>query len=319
MHVFTVLALSLSLLASSAHAQIVRAYSASSLIEYGLSAEEGFWINPMGPLARGRGVTGSYGPLGNLGPFGENLWNATTAFSAAGNWDDLSVTLSRMYGPLSASGPVFLTTELGQAMLNFNGAAHLLAPGGVLHVLGNAGPLGPLGIAGMLGPNGAHGLSRNAAGNYIDRNRNVVRSVRLNSHEGPKEFDLYELYKLETFRSSETLDTSFALRGKIDAGKSVQARVASKRAQWVNFLVVNEYELDSFALQVSDEAGGQIESVAETLSNFISVKVRPGTRLRVTVTHRSSLHLLRKPFRLYVTGSEGATEVSRPFHYTQGP
>jgi hypothetical protein len=222
-----------------------------------------------------------------------------------------------MNGPLSASGPVFLTTELGQAMLNFNGAAHLLAPGGVLHVLGNAGPLGPLGIAGMLGPNGAHGLSRNALGNYMDQNRNVVRSVRINSHEGPREFDLYELYKLETFRSNEVMDTSFALRGKIDRGQTVQLRVVSKRAQWVNFLVVNEYELDSFALQVKDEAGGQIESNAETLSNFVSVKVRPGTRLQVTVTHRSSLHSFRKPFRLYVTGSEGATEVSRSFHYTK--
>ncbi len=318
MNALTTTTLLLILLASSAHAQILRAFSASSLIEFGPAAEEGFWINPMGPLARGRGVTGSYGPLGNLGPFGEAIWNSTNAFRAAGNWEQLAQALSRMNGPLSASGPVFLTTELGQAMLNFNGAAHLLAPGGVLHALGNAGPLGPLGIAGMLGPNGAHGFSRNAAGNYLDQNRNVVRTIRINSHEGPKEFDLYELYKLDSFRSSEILDTSFGLRGKIDRGQIVQLRVASKRAQWVNFLVVNEYELDSFALQVADEAGGVIESNAETLSNFISVKVRPGTRLKVSLTHRSSLHAFRKPFRLYVTGSEGATEVSRPFHYVQG-
>jgi hypothetical protein len=318
MKIFVAAAFLFVSVAPLAEAQILRAYSAESLIKARLAADESFWVNPLGPLSHTKGVTGAYGPLGNLGPFGENLWNATAAFRVVGNWEDLAKDLSQMNGPLSAAGPVFLTTELGQAMVNFNGAAHLLAPGGVLHALGNAGPLGPLGVAGVLGPNGAHGLGRNAVGDYVDKNRTVIRSVRIDSHEGPKHFDLYELYKLDKLRSGVVLDTSFAVRGTIDRGQSISFRVASKREQWVNFLAVNEYELDSFSVTVRDEAGGELSSAAESLSNFVSVKVRAGTRLHVTLAHKSSLHYLRKPFRIYVTGSEGTREVSRPFHYTRG-
>jgi hypothetical protein len=199
-------------------------------------------------------------------------------------------------------------------MMSFTGAAHLLAPGGVLHSLGNAGPLGPLGIAGMLGPNGAHGYARNALGDYVDRNRKIVRSITIKSHEGRRRFDLYELYHLDKLRSQEALDTSFALRGVIRHGQSITLTIVSKSEQWVNLLVVNEYELDSFSLKVKDQKEVEVVSNSQTLSNFISVKVTQGTRLQITVSHQSSLHFLNKPFRLYVTGSEGARDVSRGFH-----
>jgi hypothetical protein len=170
------LALILAVL-NTAHAQIVKGFTASTLSKAELTTTEKFWLSPMGPLARGRGVTGSYGPLGTLGPFGDNFWNATFVMNMMGNWQDFAETLTQLYGPLSQQGPLFLTSELAQHWASFafpTSVRELLVPGGVLHAVGNAGPLGPLGIAGPLGPHGAHGFDRNLRGDYLNKSKRVV-------------------------------------------------------------------------------------------------------------------------------------------------
>lgn len=144
---------------------------------------------------------------------------------------------------------MFVTTELGQSMIKFEGASHLLAPGGILHTAGNAGPMGPLGIAGLLGPNGAHGYARNSSGDYIDRSGVVQKSVTL----AKKKFDLYELYRLEKLNLSNVLDTSFAIRGEIDRDDQIEVKVKSKTTQWIHVLAVNENPFDTFGLHVEDE------------------------------------------------------------------
>lgn len=312
MKIVSQLALILVLVSTSVEARIFKGYSTSSVLKTkGVTFEELNWVNlALSPL----GVTGANGPLGSLGPFGNNFWNATAAFHVVGNWEDFAKALKAMNGPLSKHGPVFLTTELGKAMMSFTGSAHLLAPGGVLHSVGNAGPLGPLGIAGMLGPNGAHGYTRNDKGDFVSKQRKIVKSIKIESHEGEKSFDLYELYRLEKFDLSKIQDTSFALRGVINKSEQVSLKVKSKVKQWVNVLVVNEYSLDAFHLKVEDESGNWVSSSENMLSNFVSIKVERGTLLKITLTHAQTGHIYKKPFRLFVTGSEGVTEIERPFH-----
>lgn len=211
------LALILAVL-NTAHAQIVKGFTASTLSKAELTTTEKFWLSPIGPLARGRGVTGSYGPLGTLGPFGDNFWNATFVMNMMGNWQDFAETLTQLYGPLSQQGPLFLTSELAQHWASFafpTSVRELLVPGGVLHAVGNAGPLGPLGIAGPLGPHGAHGFDRNLRGDYLNKSKRVVKSITVELNDKKERFDLYELYASDKLTPSEILDTSFATRGEL--------------------------------------------------------------------------------------------------------
>ena len=302
-------------LSSSVQAQILKSYSTSSVLEAsGVAHQDKFWLNPAGPISKYKGVTGAFGPLGVLGPFGDHFWNASFAFTSIGNWEELARSFTQMSGPLSGAGPLFLTTELSQAMYAFSPAANQLLPGGVLHVVGNAGPLGPLGIAGPLGPNGAHGFSRNKRGDYVSGDE-VVKSIKVKTHEGNKTFSLYELYRGDKLEENEILDTSFAVREVVARKGARKFQIHSSKLQWVNVLVVNEFELDSFSLQVEDQHGNRLRSESFSLSNFISVKVRGNTKLTITVTNSASNHLLPgKPFRVFVTGSEGTQEVSRSFH-----
>lgn len=304
---------------NTAHAQIVKGFTASSVSQAQLTATEKFWLNPLGPLSRGRGVTGSYGPLGSLGPFGDNFWNATFVMNLMGNWQDFAETLTQLYGPLSQQGPLFLTTELAQHWAGFTlptSAKELLAPGGILHVVGNAGPLGPLGIAGPLGPNGAHGFDRNQRGDYLNKAKRVVKSVNVEMNDKHERFDLYELYASDKLTPSEILDTSFATRGELTQLDSVSFKIKATRSEWISLLVVNEYELDRFTLKVTDDFGKSYLSESVNLSAFVNVFVKAGTILSIEVKHAGSAHFLTiKPYRLFVTGSRAMPAVVRDFQF----
>jgi hypothetical protein len=312
------LALILAVL-NTAHAQIVKGFTASTLSKAELTTTEKFWLSPMGPLARGRGVTGSYGPLGTLGPFGDNFWNATFVMNMMGNWQDFAETLTQLYGPLSQQGPLFLTSELAQHWASFafpTSVRALLVPGGVLHAVGNAGPLGPLGIAGPLGPHGAHGFDRNLRGDYLNKSKRVVKSITLELNDKKERFELYELYASDKLTPSEILDTSFATRGELSQLGSTSFKIKATRTEWINLLVVNEYELDRFTLKVTDELGKSYLSDSVNLSAFVNVLVKAGTVLSVEVKHAGSAHFLaKKPYRLFVTGSRGMPAVVRDFQF----
>lgn len=312
------LALLLAVL-NTAHAQIVKGFTASTVTKAELTATEKFWLNPMGPLARGRGVTGSYGALGSLGPFGDNFWNATFAMNLMGNWQDLAQSLTQLYGPLSQQGPLFLTTELAQNWTTFSlptSARELLAPGGVLHAVGNAGPLGPIGIAGPLGPNGAHGFERNERGDYLNKANRIVKAVTVELNDKKERFELYELYDSQKITRDEILDTSFAARGELSQFKSITFKIKATRSEWINLLVVNEYELDRFSLKVTDQWGKSYLSDSINLSAFVNVKVKSGTVLTVEVKHAGSAHILvAKPYRLFVTGSRGMPDIVRDYQF----
>jgi hypothetical protein len=304
------------LLTSFVNAQILKSFTTSSLLESSLRADEVVWLNPAGPLSASIGVTGAAGPLGSLGPFGDNFWNASTALGMVGSWEEFAQVMSVYNGPLSEYGPVFLTTELGEAMMRFSslGTQHL-APGGVLHALGNSGPLGPLGVAGFLGPNGAHGYRRDKMGNYVSEQNKVVKSLKLETHEGRRVFDLYEFYQLNGLNLAQVLDTSFAIRGELKSDDEMVVQIKSTKKQWVNLLLVNEFSLDTFALSVTDHHK-KISSNSRVLTNFINVFVESGTLLELRVKLNTSFHFLpTKPFRLFVTGSEKARSLSdRSFH-----
>lgn len=304
---------------NSAHAQIVKGFTASSLRQAELTSTEKFWLSPMGPLARGRGVTGSYGPLGTLGPFGDNFWNATFVMNMMGNWQELAEGLTHLYGPLSENGPLFLTSELAQNWARFalpTNERKILSPGGVLHTVGNAGPLGPLGIAGPLGPHGAHGLERNDRGDYLNKAGQVIKNVTLKMGQKNERFDLFELYASDKLKSSDILDTSFATRGELAQLKSVTFTIKATRSEWINLLVVNEYELDRFALKVTDELGKSYLSDSVNLSAFVNVFVKAQTIITVEVKHAGSAHFLaKKPYRLFVTGSRGIKDTPGAYQF----
>lgn len=290
------------LLTSFVNAQILKSFTTSSLLESSLRTDEAVWLSPAGPLSASIGVTGAAGPLGSLGPFGDNFWDASTAMRLVGSWEEFAQVLRLYNGPLSEYGPVFLTTELGDAMMGFSslGSQHL-APGGVLHALGNSGPLGPLGVAGFLGPNGAHGYRRDKIGNYVSEQNKIVKSLKLETHEGRRAFDLYEFYQLKGLNLTQVLDTSFALRGELKANDEIVVQIKSTKKQWVNLLLVNEFSLDSFALTVRDQHQ-IISSNSRVLTNFINVFVESGTRLEIRIKLNQSYHFLpSKPFRLFVT------------------
>ena len=304
------------LFTSLVNAQILKSFSTSSLAQSTLRSDEVIWLSPAGPLSASIGVTGAAGPLGSLGPFGDNFWNATTAMRLVGSWEEFAQLMTLYNGPLSESGPVFLTTELGEAMVRFSTlGSHHLAPGGVLHALGNSGPLGPLGVAGFLGPNGAHGYRRDKVGNYVSEQNKVVKSLKLETHEGRRVFDLYEFYQLKGLNLAQVFDTSFALRGELKSNDEIVVQIKSTKKQWVNLLLVNEFSLDSFTLTASDQHK-TISSSSRVLTNFINVFVESGTLLSLRIKLNKSYHFLpMKPFRLFVTGSEKARSLSdRSFH-----
>ncbi len=306
------------LISSHVEARILRGFSSSSLEKSNLSIEERSWLNPWGPLSRTKGVLSAYGPLGRLGPFGDDFWNATFAFRLMGNWQDLAEALTQLEGPLSAAGPLFLTGTLAQSMASFMlppGALTMLSPGGSLHVLGNGGALGPLGIAGALGPNGAHGFERNERGDYLNKNNRVVKTLSVKLADGARRFDLFELYRADAVRSTEVLDTSFALRGTLASRGERKQLAYSKRRQWVSIVLVPEFELDGFAVKVRDERGNEFSAESGALTSFVVLQVEGGTRLEISLSHQRTGHVLaHKPYRLIVTGSENLASVERDFH-----
>lgn len=83
-----------------AHAEILCGYSTSSIVQSKeLTLGERNWLNPLllfCPLAKlGANLTGHLGPLGVFGPFGDNLWNATTAIKVEGNREDFAKLMTK--------------------------------------------------------------------------------------------------------------------------------------------------------------------------------------------------------------------------------
>lgn len=283
-----------------ASAKIIKGFSHESLMNSDeLNSGERYWLNPAGPLNPVVGVTGSRGPLGSLGPFGGIL---TQYFQSLGDWSDLSDALTEARGPLSEMGPLFLAGDFIQNLAPLQVGYDKLVAGGALMTLGNAGVMGPLGIAGPLGPHGAHGISRDRSGNYIRENsRRVVNEVSTPNGK----FELFELYE----NLPRRLDTSFAYFS--ETNDQVEISFKSDKTQWVNILVINEYDLDRFGIKVK---GSQYKSELQSLTNAINLKLEAGTTITVQVKLLSSMHFMNKPFRLYVTGAPDFFEVSKPFH-----
>ena len=269
----------------------------SALNSHQLISEERFWLNPAGPLNPVVGVTGSRGPLGSLGPFGGVL---TQLFQSLGEWSEFSNSLTEAQGPLSDMGPLFLAGEFAQSLSPMQIGYDKLVAGGILHSLGNAGALGPLGIAGALGPHGAHGFARDEVGNYFNSNSKIVRNIQTPAGE----FELYELYT----KLPKKLDTSFAYFS--ETADEIELTFKSHKTQWINILVLNEYDLDRFGISIN---GTDLKSHLHSLTNAINLKAEAGTSMTIKVKLLSSLHFMNKPFRLFVTGAPKFFEVSRPF------
>ena len=281
------------------HTKVLKGFSHETVLTEGESnAGEVFWLNPNGPLNPVVGVSGSRGPLGSLGPFGGTL---TAFFTSLGDWTEFSESLTEARGPLSEMGPLFLASEFVQSLSPMQVGYEKLVAGGVLQSLGNAGALGPLGIAGSLGPHGAHGFKRDRKGNYLDKNNNIVTEINTDSGI----FELYELYS----QLPKNLDTSFAYFSNTRSEEEIS--FTSKKTQWINILVINEYDLDRFGIEID---GIDLKSNLQTISNSINIKAEEGTKITVKIKLLSSLHFMNKPFRLFVTGAPGFFEVSRPFH-----
>ncbi|MAZ49727.1 MAG: hypothetical protein CME65_14290 [Halobacteriovoraceae bacterium] len=279
-------------------AKIIVGFSHESALNSNLlNAEERFWLNPTGPLNPVVGVTGSRGPLGSLGPFGGVL---TQFFQSLGNWSEFSESLTEAQGPLSEMGPLFLASEFSQSLTPLQIGYDKLVAGGVLHSLGNAGALGPLGIAGPLGPHGAHGFSRDEDGHYKNEASRIVEKIKTPAGE----FELYELYT----KLPEKLDSSFAYFS--ETNDEIEVTFKSHKTQWINILILNEYDLDRFGISVSQT---NLKSHLHSLTNAINIKAEAGTSITVKVKLLSSLHFMNKPFRLFVTGAPKFFEVSRPF------
>lgn len=301
------------LLSSISQAKIIKSYGLNSILEESgngyIAGEQ--WLNSFGPLSKYKGVIGPWGPLGSLGPIGRNFWNVTPVFSSIGDWTSLQKYLTQNGGPLNSQGPLFLMSELGQSIFNSMPNADILSCGGVFAILGNSGPLGPLGVLGPLGPNGAHGFAHNQDGDFIDQNQSTVREINISG----KSYPLYEFYHERVLDRSMVFDTSFSIEGEMGHGEKIDFDVNSSEKQWVSILVQNQYELDTFHLNVYDSHGQKvISSNNNSLVNFVHLKVEKNTSLRVEIVHQSSLHfLIEKPYRLFVTGSgEGVEEDLNP-------
>lgn len=301
------------MLSSISHAKIIKSYGLNSILEESrnghLSGEQ--WLNSFGPLSKYKGVIGPWGPLGSLGPIGKNFWNVTPVFSTIGDWTTLQKYLTKNGGPLSSSGPLFIMSELGQSVFHSMPNAKLLSCGGVLSVLGNSGPLGPLGVLGPLGPNGAHGFSHNRDGDFIDKAKSTVRKIDING----KSYPLYEFYHERVLTRSMVFDTSFSIEGEMGRGEKIELEINSSEGQWISILIQNQFELDTFYLNIYDDQGQKvISSENDSLVNFVHLKVDKNTTFKIEIVHQDSLHfLIEKPYRLFVTGSgEGVEEELNP-------
>ncbi len=299
----------------TSQAGIIKGYSLSDLLDSNeLDAHERFWLNSTGPLNRSVGVIGSRGPLGYLGPFGENWWNITPYFDNEGDWSELSESLTEIGGPLSSLGPLFLTTDAGQELLGFDfspGSAHLLAAGGVLMTLGPSGPLGVMGLTGPLGPHGAHGYTRDESGEYRTEAGKRIRSISVKLNNKNESFSLVEFYKPGKGRVKDDLDSSFVAQDVLSRNEvhSYKVKLSSKR--WITITAISLFDLDAMKIVVKSMNGKILYTSDDSLrTNFINLKTSTSSSVIVEVSVLSSLHLLAKPYRLMVIEApKKATEV----------
>ena len=298
-----------------AQAKIVKGYSLSALLNSNqLDFSEALWLNSSGPLNRSTGVVGARGPLGFLGPFGENWWNVTPWFDSIANWTELSEGLSEINGPLSELGPLYLTTDEGQELTHYDftlDSAHLLAAGGALMTLGPSGPLGVMGIMGPLGPHGAHGYTRGESGEYINQQGKPVRSIKVKIKNKLKTFSLVEFYKPGKARKVTNLDSSFVAQDRLSRSgvHTYPVKLSSKR--WVTITLLSLFDLDTLELSVKDLQGNVLfESNDSSRTNFINLKTSGSTQVLIEVKVGSSFQIFAKPYRLMVIEApQAATEI----------
>lgn len=299
----------------SVQAKIVKGYTLQGLLDsLETTAVERHWLNSMGPLNRSVGVVGSRGPLGYLGAFGENWWNLTPYFDAEGDWSELADSLTEIGGPLSELGPLFLSTEAGQQLLNFDftpGSAYLLSAGGALMTLGPSGPLGATGLMGPLGPHGAHGYSRNDSGEYVDKQGKRIKTISVKLEDRKQSFSLVEFYKPGHGRSKNDLDSSFVAQDSLSRNEVHSYKVKLSANRWVTLTALSLFDLDSVKLKVKSLSGEILYKSDDSLrTNFINLKTQASTTVLIEVSVLTSLHILEKPYRLMVIEATiNATEI----------
>ena len=259
------------------------------------------------------GPIGPYGPLGMLGPVGDNSWNASYWISGAGDWSDWSKDMTDLGGPLSQNGPLGPAGPLSkeayeQALPAINDFCKQLQAGGVWGVLGPVGPLGALGPLGPLGPIGAHGLPQDEDGNYV-KEGDVQRAINVPYDGTERTYELFETYDEKHATTMADNDTSFMVEGRLDYEgwykyETDRFEFASSQEQFVTILLLPEYQLDDFDLDVLD-AGGQLLAASQSygLIDWVQLRVPAGTKLEVEVKLYSTQHVLGKRYRLIVTGS----------------
>lgn len=299
---------------SLAQAKVVKSYSLSKLIESNkLTATERYWLNSSGPLNKDYGVTGASGPYGILGPYGDNLWNLTPWMNPHKSWEDFAEYLGTLGGPLSQYGPLFITTELGQAMASYDfgpDSGSILAAGGVLHSLGPSGLNGPMGIGGPLGPHGIHGYKRDSKGHYRNKNDKIVKKIKVKTLDGNKYFPLMEFYKEGVAKDLSKLDSSFVAQDKLSYSEEHTYKIKASGKRWINLTLIQAYTLDALKLELIDGNGKVLEKSDDSFrSNFISFKTSNSTHLYIRVSVKSSFQIYKKPYRLFVTEApKSATE-----------
>lgn len=300
----------------SSSAKIVKGYSLSDLLDSNqLSISERYWLSSAGPLNRSVGVLGSRGPLGYLGPFGENWWNVTPYLYSEGDWSELALSLGEIGGPLSEFGPLYLASNEGQELIHYDfspGSAYLLAAGGALMTLGPSGPLGVMGIMGPLGPHGAHGYSRDDSGEYVNKNGKRVKSIRVKLENKTQTFSLVEFYKPGQALQKSDLDSSFVSQDSLKRNEVHSYKVKLTGKRWVTLTAISLFDLDAIKLKVKDMSGNTLyESNDDLRTNFINLKTSNATSVVVEVSVLTSLQIFEKPYRLMVIEApKKATEIN---------
>ncbi len=284
-------------------------------------------LSPYGPL----GAYGALNSLGPLGPAGDVMTTMAKAVDASMTGSNVDNTVASMYAwgkkqPLSADGPLGSKGVFGDSykvtMLDANSAALPLGLEGMLTVLGPFGPLGPLGALGALGPRGAFAAAIRADGSYFkvlaNGQQEVVRYVDVPYKAGStktRRFPLMENYpsaRAQAFDYMEN-DCSWFTKGSFSGfgatGKTRQSfKFHSDQDQYVTLVVSPTAQLDSIGIELFDGEGvllaRSMEDSAVDYINWLQVKVKKGTQLRVEVILQKSRHMLPSHgYQLHVVGS----------------
>lgn len=263
---------------------------------------------------------GAFGPLGTLGPVGNQIWNVSPMLAQVGDWSELSQHYTLNGGPISRSGPLGDSGPLSEEAIHFlnseSGLMVNLKANGKFAALGPFGPLGALGPLGPLGTLGAHGFAVNSNGEYLkDGVVQRVLSVDYNEKQ-TRVYELVETYP-EAFAKQKTdNDGSFMVLGEIESKNGSFEKdsfaFVPREDQFIIMAVAPEYSLDQFAIKVTS-AGGQQVLAADRLnqSHVLSFVAHKGQRYHVEITLLQSNHILSKRYRLISTASNVAwTQLS---------